>query len=79
MRKYRREMTIGIVALLFADLAGLSIPWLLKMVVDELPNNPSDSDLLRFGGMLFGRSYRASVIAFWLETIFVWPLSQSRI
>ena len=40
MRKYRREMTIGIVALLFADLAGLSIPWLLKMVVDELPNNP---------------------------------------
>ena len=53
MRKYRREMTIGIVALLFADLAGLSIPWLLKMVVDELPNNPSDSDLLGFGGMLF--------------------------
>ncbi len=52
MRRYRREMTIGIVALLFADLAGLSIPWLLKMVVDELPNNPSDSDLLGFGGIL---------------------------
>jgi len=52
MRKYRREMTIGIVALLFADLAGLSIPWLLKMVVDELPNNPSDADLLGFSGIL---------------------------
>ena len=53
MRRYRREMTIGIVALLLADFAGLSIPWLLKIVVDELPNNPSDRDLLGFGGMLF--------------------------
>jgi ATP-binding cassette subfamily B protein len=36
-----------------ADLAGLVIPWLLKMVVDALPNNPSSSDLAAFGGMLF--------------------------
>ena len=50
--RYRREMMIGMVALLFADLAGLSIPWLLKMVVDKLPNNPSNRDLLGFGGML---------------------------
>ena len=50
--RYRREMIIGMVALLLADLAGLSIPWLLKMVVDELPNNPSDRDLLEFGGIL---------------------------
>ena len=53
VRRYRREMSIGIMALLLADFAGLSIPWLLKMVVDELPNNPSDRDLLGFGGMLF--------------------------
>jgi ATP-binding cassette subfamily B multidrug efflux pump len=52
MLRYRRDITIGIVALLFADLAGLSIPWLLKMVVDELPNSPSDLDLLGFGGIL---------------------------
>lgn len=53
MLKYRREMTIGIFALLFADLAGLMIPFLLKLVVDELPNHPSDLKLLQFGGMLF--------------------------
>ena len=53
MHKYRREITIGITALLMADLAGLVIPWLLKMVVDALPNNPSSSDLAAFGGMLF--------------------------
>ena len=45
MHKYRCEITIGITALLMADLAGLVIPWLLKMVVDALPNNPSSSDL----------------------------------
>ncbi len=53
VRKYRFEMAVGIAALLIADFAGLSIPWLLKMVVDELPNNPSRIDLLSFGGMLF--------------------------
>ena len=53
MRKYRREITIGIIALLMADLAGLVIPWLLKMVVDVLPNNPHSSDLATLGGMLF--------------------------
>jgi len=53
MYKYRREMAIGIAALLMADLAGLVIPWLLKMVIDVLPNNPSSSDLAGFGGMFF--------------------------
>ncbi len=53
MRKYRREMTIGIFALLIADITALSIPWLLKLVVDELPKGPSRSDLAGFGGMLF--------------------------
>ncbi len=53
MRKYRREMTLGIFSLLIADLAALIIPWLLKLVVDELPKGPSRSDLMGFGGMLF--------------------------
>ena len=53
MLKYRREMTIGIIALLFADIAGLMIPWLLKLVVDELPNHPSNIKLAGFGGVLF--------------------------
>ena len=51
--KYRGEMAIGITALLMADFAGLLIPWLLKLVVDELPNSPSGLDLAGFGGILF--------------------------
>lgn len=53
MRKYRREMTMGLAALLIADLSALLTPWLLKMVVDELPKGPSRLDLAGFGGMLF--------------------------
>lgn len=53
MYKYRRQMAVGIAALLMADFAGLIIPWLLKVVVDELPNSPSHIDLAEYGGILF--------------------------
>ena len=51
--KYRRELIIGLISLLFADIAGLLIPWILKSVIDILPNNPSSLDLARFCGALF--------------------------
>ncbi len=53
MRKYRREMAVGIAALLITDVAGLVIPWLLKLVIDALPKGPSRMDLAGFGGLLF--------------------------
>ena len=53
MRKYRREMAIGIAALLVTDVAGLMIPWLLKLVIDALPQGPSRGELAGFGGLLF--------------------------
>ena len=51
--KYRRELIIGLISLLFADIAGLLIPWILKSVIDILPNNPSSLDLARLCGALF--------------------------
>lgn len=56
MAKYRREMAIGMIALLMTDLAGLVIPWLLKEFVDLLPQNPSRSVLLKYAGLLFATS-----------------------
>ena len=50
---YKTEMTIGLVALLFTDVVGLVIPWLLKNVIDRLPHRPSSSELLTYGGVLF--------------------------
>jgi ATP-binding cassette subfamily B multidrug efflux pump len=56
MAKYRREMAIGMAALLVTDLAGLVIPWLLKEFVDLLPKDPSRSVLLKYAGLLFATS-----------------------
>ena len=53
MAKYKREMAIGMAALLVTDSAGLVIPWLLKTFVDLLPKDPSRAVLLRYAGLLF--------------------------
>jgi ATP-binding cassette subfamily B protein len=51
--RYRREIAIGMAALLVTDFAGLAIPWLLKEFVDLLPDNPTESVLLRYAALLF--------------------------
>ena len=53
MVKYKREMAVGMTALLMTDLAGLVIPWLLKEFVDLLPQDPGRSHLLKYAGLLF--------------------------
>ena len=53
MVPYKREMAIGIIALVLTDFAGLVIPWLLKYVIDRLPQKPPMFELLWFAGSLF--------------------------
>jgi ATP-binding cassette subfamily B multidrug efflux pump len=53
MAKYKREMAVGMAALLMTDITGLVIPWLLKEFVDLLPEDPSRSHLLKYAGLLF--------------------------
>lgn len=53
LKTYRREIKIGIAALLVTDLAALAIPWLLKQFIDVLPQKPPDSLLLKYAGFLF--------------------------
>jgi ATP-binding cassette subfamily B multidrug efflux pump len=53
MAKYKREMAVGMTALLMTDIAALVIPWLLKEFIDLLPEDPSRSHLLKYAGLLF--------------------------
>lgn len=53
MKPYRREVALGIAALLITDLVGLVIPWLIKQVIDLLPSAPSQQELLTYAGWLF--------------------------
>lgn len=49
---YRFQIMMGIGALLVTDLAGLTIPWLIKTVIDFLPDQPSGLLLAQFAGWL---------------------------
>ncbi len=53
MAKYKREMAVGMAALLITDITALVIPWLLKEFIDLLPDDPSRSHLLKYAGLLF--------------------------
>ncbi len=56
MKRYRREMAIGMIALLVTDAGSVAIPWLLKEFVDLLPKEPSAATLLKYSGLLFAVS-----------------------
>ncbi len=51
--QYKREVLIGMGALLVTDVAGLAIPWLLKAFIDLLPESPTSATLLKYSGLLF--------------------------
>lgn len=53
LNAYRREIAIGLTALALTDLLGLTIPWLLKTVVDLLPQKPPSAVLIQYAGLLF--------------------------
>lgn len=53
LRPYRREIALGVAALLVTDLLGLMIPWFLKTVIDLLPQKPSGDALLGYAAILF--------------------------
>lgn len=50
--KYRRELLIGIAALIIADSMTLVVPWLLKEFVDILPGKPSSGVLFKYTFLL---------------------------
>ena len=62
MAKYKREMAIGMAALLTTDITALVIPWLLKEFIDLLPEDPSRSHLLKYAGLLFLTSAVLAVV-----------------
>ena len=46
--KYKRELMIGIAALIITDSMTLVVPWIIKGFIDVLPNKPSSGVLLEY-------------------------------
>jgi ATP-binding cassette, subfamily B, multidrug efflux pump len=51
--KYRRELLIGISALIITDSMTLAVPWLIKEFIDVLPEKPPSDLLLKYVFLLF--------------------------
>jgi ATP-binding cassette subfamily B protein len=54
--KYRKQMAIGIAALIITDSMTLVVPWLIKEFIDVLPGKPSSELLLKYVFLLLGVS-----------------------
>ncbi len=52
LKAYRKEMLVGMIALILTDVIGLAIPWILKQFIDKLPSKPANEELLVFAGIL---------------------------
>ena len=51
--KYRKELLMGIAALIITDSMTLTVPWLIKEFIDVLPEKPSSGVLLNYVFLLF--------------------------
>ncbi len=49
---YRKEITVGAIALILTDLVALAIPWILKNFIDLLSERPAGSELLFYALIL---------------------------
>lgn len=68
---HRREIALGIAALLLTDFLGLVIPWFLKVVIDLLPQKPSGEVLLRYSAILFFVALAQGISRFgWRKNLF---------
>lgn len=68
---YKREISIGLAAILLTDLANLLIPWLLKGVIDLLPNKPSNAVLIQYSLLIIFAAVMAGASRFgWRKYLF---------
>ena len=69
--KYRRQMLIGIAALLLTDAAGLAIPWALKSFIDSLSAGIKEEKLLLIACLILFLSCIQAIARFgWRKYLF---------
>ncbi len=51
-RPYRWLLLLGLVAILFSSGFALTIPWILKVAIDQLTERPADTTLLLFAAAI---------------------------
>ncbi len=71
IKKYKRQLILGIVALVITDLLGLCTPWLIKCAIDSFKNIKGSDLLLKYAILIVGVVFIQAVFRFfWRKYLF---------
>lgn len=71
IKKYKRELMLGIAALIITDLLGLFTPWLIKCAIDSLKSIKTSEILVKYASLIVGVVIVQAVFRFyWRKYIF---------
>ena len=71
IKKYKRQLILGIVALIITDLLGLCTPWLIKCAIDSFDSIKGSNLLLKYAILIVGVVFIQAVFRFfWRKYLF---------
>ena len=71
LRRHRRPLTLGFLALLASDAFQLATPWLFKFSIDGLEQGISRGRLLGYAGLLLGISILGGLTRFYMRRLVI--------
>jgi ATP-binding cassette, subfamily B, multidrug efflux pump len=71
MRRYRRGLALGMGSLVVKDLAGASVPLMIRGAIDSLTGSRPFSAVLRFALLLIAVGMVRGIFQFWMRVILI--------
>ena len=71
LRRHRDVLVVGFACVLLTNLFALLIPWLLKLVIDQLRESITTAALLRYGGLILGVTAIQGVFKFFMRRLLI--------
>jgi len=71
LRRYRKGLALGMGALILKDVAGASLPLMIRGAVDALARHAGFTTILRFAAYLVGLSLLKGLFQFWMRVILI--------
>jgi ATP-binding cassette subfamily B multidrug efflux pump len=69
--RYRWQYVVGFTALVVTQVAGVTVPLIIKAGIDSLSEGVTRNHLLFYGGLLLGAALAKAVFQFWMRWILI--------
>ena len=71
LRRYRKGLALGMGALVLKDVAGASLPLMIRGAIDALSRHAGLTAVLRFAAYLVGLSVLKGIFQYWMRVILI--------